>query len=327
MRNGQPDLLVRAREPTSGSGSGSGSPDMRSQIRHGDMHIGPKLAQWIFTNCFYPDQERRLKTGRITVLRHVANLRRGRWLTGSQITFCRLPHGHLVLVNGYHRISAIIEFGDAAKFNVQIVDAADEAELRSIFSLFDRRKDSRARSSEQSSNALNFDERLGISKTMSKALGPAIILIQNEYSPVKPTDREKLVEYDALEDLLELALTWKEEAQILDAIVKSSRGILRRKLLLGRVLAVALTTVRFQSERARVFWSNVARNDGLRKNTPEHTLVEWLTTYRLEANGIEGFLGASLAWNAFFTHRPLGVLKVGATSGINIAGTPIDHRV
>lgn len=297
--------------------------DMRSQIRHGDMYIGPELAKWILSNCFYHAQESRMKSGRISILRHVVRLRRGRWLDGSQISFAKMSGGRLILVNGYHRMSAIMEFGDAAKFNVQLIDVKDGDELDSLYSLFDRAKDSRTRTKEQGSNALHFDERMEISKTLSKAIGSAVLLIKNDYRPIKFSDREKMVEYDSIEDMLDLAMAWKREAQTFDEILRAAKTTLKRKLLAGTVLAVALTTLKYQHLRAGIFWGCVAANDGLRKNMPEHTLVDWLLSSRMEGNNAEGFIAVSLAWNAFYYNKPIGTLRVGAAKGLRIAGTPV----
>jgi hypothetical protein len=289
------------------------------------MLIGPDQAKWVLENCFHPGQRNRMKTGRINILRHVVRLRRDRWIPGSQITFGKLPDGRLILLNGYHRISAIVEFGGSALFNVQIRPAHDEAEIDSFYSQFDRAKDSRARPVEQSNNALHIDGALGVSKTMAKSLLQSVILIQNGFSPVRHKDRESLVEFDSVEDRLALAMKWVPEANILDAIWAKSGGVLRRKLFTPSVMTVALATLRAQPLKATAFWTSVAGNDGLRSGTPEHCLVNWLLTYRL-ATPSDGMVGAALAWNAFYHGRGLTMLKIGATTGVRIGGTKIDLR-
>ena len=301
----------------------TGNPPLADIVQHGDMMIGPDLAKRILSDCFYHAQEGRMKSAKVSILRHVVRLRRGRWLPGSQITFCRINGGRLILVNGYHRLNAVVEFGDDASFNVQIIETKSGEEVDSIYSLFDRAKDARIRSREQGANALHFADRLGVSKTLAKTIGAAVLLIQNDYRPVKNSDREKMVEFDGIEDQLDLAMTWKREAREMDEILNPARGILKRKLMVGPVLAIALTTLRHQPQRAPAFWLNVARNDGLRKNTPEHTLVDWLLTYRMEANSTDGFVAVSLAWNAFYYNKPIGTLRVGAAKGLRIAGTPV----
>jgi hypothetical protein len=63
------------------------------------MDINAWLAERILAQCFYPPQQSRLKSGQISILRLVVLLKQNRWLDGSQITFCRLPTGRLILVN------------------------------------------------------------------------------------------------------------------------------------------------------------------------------------------------------------------------------------
>jgi hypothetical protein len=293
-------------------------------IQHGDMDINAWLAERILAQCFYPPQQSRLKSGQISILRLVVLLKQNRWLDGSQITFCRLPTGRLILVNGYHRLSAVVRWGGSASFNVQIKDVADNEQLDAVYALFDRTKNFRARTTEQGSTALHFNQHLGVSKTMANAVTKAMVLIRNNYRPINNNDRESLVEYDSLEDRLQLAMDWRAEAQALDTVLKPSRGSLKRKIVGGAVTAVALTTLKYQPVKAAIFWSAVAANDGLRKHMPEHTLVEWLMTYRIEAGSRDAFIATALAWNAFYHGRSLSVLRISSTSGVlKINGTPV----
>ena len=133
-------------------------------------------------------------------------------------------------------------------------------------------------------------------------------------------------EFEALEDRFDLASTWQHEARILDELFFGVSVGLKRKLFGPPLFAVALTTMRHQEEKAKIFWGAVARNDGLRKGTPEHTLVNWLLENRIEALTSDGFIAPALAWNASFRGKMLGALKVGATVGFRIAGTPVDLR-
>lgn len=295
-------------------------------IQHGDMMIGPEIAQWVLDNCFYKGQEARMRTGRLSILRHVVRLRRGRWLAGSQIAFCRTPDGKLTLVNGYHRMNAIIQYGLPASFNVQIYDVNTSAEINARYSLFDRAKDSRIRPPMQANNALNVAGRLELSSTAAKQLIATVLLIQNGLRPIRPGDREALVEFDSLEDRIDLAEGWKKEAKALDDLYYRIGMEIKRKLFSPSVFSVALITMRHQQMKASIFWGAVANNDGLRKGTPEHTLVQWLLTYRMDPGTPDGIIAAALAWNAFFQGRSLRSLKIENTVGFRLAGTPIDVK-
>ena len=60
------------------------------------------------------------------------------------------------------------------------------------------------------------------------------------------------------------------------ALEFSSEGQQRRRLMRSAVLAIALATMRYQPKRAWEFWASVAAEDGLRANTPERRLSNWL---------------------------------------------------
>lgn len=291
-------------------------------VVHGDQMIGPEKAKWIIENCFYAPQEARRKTGKLNVQRILIMMRRGRWIPGSQITFARLPNGKLYRVNGYHRTDAVIEFGKELRFNVQIIDCANDDAVDSLYSSFDRSIGTRQRSFEQAANALHFADKIGVSKQAAKGLHSAVALIHNGLRPIMHGHQFELVEIEALEDRLDAALPWKSEAAELDAILYRANVVLKRKLLAGPIFAVALITMRYQREKAKEYWARVASNDGLRRGTPEHSFVQRLLTDRMESHSEKPFQLAALPWNAFYYGRPLTQIKTDAPTELRIAGTP-----
>lgn len=292
-------------------------------IATGDQMIGPDMASRILSECFFDGQAKRMKTSRMAILMHVDRLRRGRWLANSQITFCRLPTGDLYLVNGYHRVSAIVEFGKPASFNVQVYDVDDMDGVSSKYALFDAPKSSRVRGDGQLMNALGFAERLGCSKDAARALFRASILIRNKMKPVREGDRESLLEMYNTEDRADFAMTWADECRLADECLHGASRALKDKMLNPSVFSVILCTLRYQRERAISFWTAVAKNDGLRKGTPEHTLVQRLVGERMVGGDMENFIVPALAWNAYFRGLPLTMIKSGVTNDLKILGTPV----
>lgn len=292
-------------------------------LSHGDCVITPETMRWVMENCFYPPQKDRMKSGGIHIQRFVLIMRRGRWMSGSQITLARLPSGKHYAVNGYHRAYAHIEFGKPLPYNVQIIDCADENAVDALFSQFDRAIGTRFRPYEQGANALHFSERIGVSRLTAKAVFGAVLLIKNGMRPIKHGDRAALLVIEAMEDRIDIAMEWKAEAIALDKILYRSGTTLKRKLMGGPIFAVALVTMKYQPEKAKDFWSRVATNDGLRRGSPEHTLVQRLLVERMESHSEEPFFIPALAWNAFYGGRALGAIKSGSVKELRIAGTPV----
>lgn len=294
-------------------------------IRPGNQQIGPELAACILKDAGLGCQAERSKSGRLHVLRHVENMRRGHWIDYSQISFCRVGHA-FYLVNGYHRVMAIVEYGRPMLFSVVIHECDTYEDVISFYAKFDRSQLQRSRSDEQALNSIDFAETLGTSKTVARSVYRAIPLIRNGMRPVRIVDEKTKVEMAILETRTDAALAWKTEAAIWGGIVDSARGVLKRKLLNPACTAVALFTIKYQRAHAIIFWSNVAKNDGLPAGSPEHTLIFTLLSRRMFGGDEDNFIIPALAWNAYFRNKPLKMIKAGATGKLVIAGTPVGSR-
>jgi len=297
-----------------------------NSIVHGDQMIGPDLASWIIRECFYAPQKDRMERAAVFVARHVENLRRGYWTDYSQITFARLPNGKLVLVNGYHRTSAIIEYGRPALFNVVIVDCDDESEIGSLYARFDRYGIQRIRTTNQALNAVDLAGRLGVKKFVAEAIFNAVPIINNHMSVPTRADEMSTVEMSIIDVRCDAAHDFEREAKLIEIAMEGGRWQIKKRVLAGSVAAVMIQTFRYCPDKAALFWSRVVTNDGLRKGSPENTFVEALLNRSFGGRGNELMIAAALAWNAFYYNKSITALKVGAVNELRILGTPVGKK-
>ena len=125
---------------------------------------------------------------------------------------------------------------------------------------------------------------------------------------------------------------WAEEAL---SLYETLKGAGQGRLLVENspILAIALTTFRYQEQKAILFWNLVATNAGMVKNDPRRVLHERLSSVALRSDMIHGknvitplYLSriTANAWNAFYANKKINKISVSGQDQldpINIAGT------
>lgn len=289
-------------------------------IEEGRLVIQPELARQIVTVLKYAGQ-------RPAYHHHVALLssamQRDKWTGGGQIAFGRLPDGTLHLVNGQHRLLAVAESGTSQEFQVLIVDVSGAAELGALYYRFDVA--ARNRSLPEILNAAGTAEQHGLSKTMTRVAFEAVALLENGLC--RPNYQTDPVIARDIDMRFEASRPWWLHAVAFEHLIEPSRAAIRQRLRTQGVVAVALATLRYQPERAELFWRGLAEDDGLRKGDPRRTLNMALADRHLgpSSHHARVILPAN-AWNAWFQGRSIGHIKAPADSKPKVLGTPYDGR-
>lgn len=287
------------------------------------LDISPEFAANVLEHLNFEGQRKR-RDGNIT--KHKYRILRGRWIESFPVTFCRLPNGQLVLVDGQHRLRAIADSGITVGVTFAIVAAENMNEVRHIYAGFDE-VDS-ARSVGEVCEAAEVGVRLGFAKNYLNKVFIALPILGNEMEP--PAGSSKAPGNQQLWDVdnrIEEAVRWAEEAHKMWKVIDSAKGKLRTKLQGSGVLALGMYTFRHQATKADEFWTKVADDSGLDAGDPRKTL----NTYLKESNAKVGsvrtmVLAPATAWNAYYQHRPLTLIRCFANSPIKILGTPLARR-
>lgn len=288
-------------------------------VREGRLTVGMELAYRILSEANY-ERQRPISRSHIQLL--AETMRRGNWMPGGQIAFGVLD-GRLHLINGQHRLNAVVEAERDCEFQVVLLPVDTPEALHSLYYRFDTEQ--RARSLPEILTAVGFPDKHGLSKTMARTAFDAALLIALGFQNVRSADNPSLTR--SRDVRLEIAAPWGAYAKEYERLIAPAPTIIRQRLLNAQVAAVAFVTLKHQAIAAEHFWGGLAQNDGLRRGDPRHTLLLDLPTRAMAAGRLlVGSLIAANAWNAHFKHITLSQLRVSANQTVRILGTPYDGR-
>lgn len=287
----------------------------------GPIVLAPQTAQRIVEELNFPGQR---PVDRSRVQNRLLWLTTGRWSHAFSITLARLPDGRLWLVDGQHRLHAIVLHGEPVKVRIIVHDVQSEDEARALFAGFDR-SDS-VRTDIQMLNAAQLSARSGLSKTMTSALYKAVpFLLMGLQTGRGQWQGEAFVPARQVESKMDALLEWVEEAKKYSADIANADSHIKRKLMGAGCMAVALMTYRYQPERAHAFWHGIACNNGLARNDPRNRLIADFAERQLNAgSAMQSVLQPALAWNAFCTGRELKILRIRDETRLSLWGTPLE---
>jgi len=284
-------------------------------IAEGRVVVTPEMARQILETCNYSGQR---SVSKSHVAKLAVQMRNGAWAPGSQIAFGLLDH-KVTLVNGQHRLNAVIEVGQPVEFQFLVVPVANGNALHALYYSFDAVQ--RGRSGEVVLRSTGIADQWEIAHRIARGAYAAGVIISLGFRNVAGTLRDpELGTPDGR--LKAIAPWWPVVKQYDDIVSKSGDPVLRPKMADGGVMAVALVTLKHQPEKARAFWSLVAANDALKKGTPERTLVDSLMLRSFKGAAGATMLISIACWNAHFGGRTLQYVKPGAMKDIRIQGTP-----
>jgi len=250
-------------------------------------------------------------------------MRNGDWIDNDQITFCELINGDVFVVNGYHRLHAIIEYGGGVRFECRIINCENMDDVRRAYATFDTM--TRKRSDSEILQAMNVAEPHGLTKYMTRAIYRAIPLLANNlrsfsYQTAPESVRNVLSRVSLGSEF------WGYGRMYQDTLAGATPKHRTHMLICG-VVAPALILFKCQAKMAKDFWSGVANMHSLGKDDPRFTLAKCLDERTYSSGTPDGMYSAatidcSAAWNAFYENRNLSVIRTTATTNFRLAGTP-----
>jgi len=287
-------------------------------VREGMVKWTSVEASIVLNECRYEKQDRDLTAqGRDHVQVLADIMRRDKWRRGEALDFAKLG-SKLVLLNGHHRLTAQSFAGVTVEWSIVIHSVRDDDEVSALFYSFDTNV--RKRSAGTILDAYNMSELLGVSKVSAKALFNAAPLLMTNFDFARIS--EDVISNRVIDRRVELMKAYQKECQLLDAAIDGARSKLKQRLTTAGAFAVALTTFRYQKDRAVPFWHGVAENDGLIKGDPRHAYISTVTDATTKGTLESTARVAASAWNAFYDGRTIGYLKP-TRAGFRIAGTPV----
>lgn len=289
-------------------------------VQEGFTAFSPLEANAILKEAAY-DRQRKISADHVSVLADL--MRRKEWEPRDKVDFALL-NDRLILVNGYHRMTAQVMSGATIEWTVVIHRCKDEEAVRSLYYKFDT--NTRVRTSSQIMAGVDFAGTHGLNGKVASALFNAVPVIASGF---KYGHKAKDVLTNKVMDRrLRVAGEYVAAAKKFQACLDGAPVKIRSKLLRGGVTAVALVTVRYQPIRAVEFWTGVVQNDGLRKGDARLALHNDLLSRNIDANAARAMTSSYIparAWNAFFFAEDLQQIRVPSEPVISIAGTPYEE--
>lgn len=288
---------------------------------NGLVTITPELARRIILECGY-ERQRPVRPLHAAAL--AMQMRRKEWTAGTQIHFARMAaDGWLRLLDGQHRLHAVIEANSAISFQVLITECHNESEVARLY----RRHDRLAihRTVEDALKAEGIPAKMEITSRIARGTFSAALIINGGFAFSGRSAKADPYLFRSDEARLRLCEPWWAPAkQFADAISQEKSDPKVRKMIQAApVLAVALVTLRDQEAKADAFWRGLAMNDGLRRDDPRSAYIRTLSIRAKSGGGFASAKSASLAWNAFFEDRKVEYIRFTDTP-IRIVGCNVE---
>lgn len=281
------------------------------------VNVTPEMAERWLIEWFF-DGQRKLRQWHAEEL--VEAVRRGEFA----LTTIRVWHyqGRAYITDGQHRLRAVVLSGISVPFNVLHQTAISREEIEADY----WRTDSGIlRNLKDAIDASSEMLALGLTNMQKSAIGAATRVIAAGFEKPPHSHHFAMRSRDVR---LRAIKQWSEEGKAFFGLVGSSSETLQKPLYRSAILSVALTTLRYRQEEAIHFWRIVIENDGLRRNTPEWKLVDFLHRPAGKCPNVrEHCRRVAACWNAHLDGRPLQKLYViSENAPILIKGTPYDGK-
>lgn len=297
---------------------------MLAKSKNNMVQMPPGIAQRILDELNFGGQ-RKVRESR--ALKHLHRIKTGDWRASFPITLAVLPSGVMYLVDGQHRLHAIVRHGAAVPVTVLLSAVDNEAEARRLYSGFDERDS--VRSDNEMMDAVGVSDTIGLPRAYTHKLYKALPILRNNLEPATGSEIEagKYVDLFGVDTRLSVIAEWKPEAAEYLHVIQKTKGRIRARLLTAGSMAVALYTFRYQPIKAHEFWHGIADNDGLRRNDPRSTLLRDMLERSLSTGALRQTVQAPvLAWNAFCEGRELKIIKCVTGGAVAPWGTPLAGR-
>jgi hypothetical protein len=234
--------------------------------------IDPETAKhWLLEYNF--GRQRNIRRKWVSYL--AEQMRLGRFRRETSIEFTKTPDGRLELIDGQHRLSAVVESGIAQPFLIHVItlDAQEDAAL-----LYGTTDAHTPRTQEDYLQFAGIPQQLGLSRRQTRSIARAVGFMKNGFMLPRSTEQDRVIVRSIIED-------WALEGVEAFKMVKGKSNTIQRIWERSAILSVILVTLRHAEADAKEFWSAVAADDGLRRVDPRKVCYEALMTMTSRADG------------------------------------------
>ena len=253
----------------------------------------------------------------------------GDWTPGADggIILARTGNGDWELMNGQHRILAVILTNICIPFQVSWYTFDSEADKYAFFASLDQ---GAKRSDADALMALGVRNVLtGVDKRLITTAASALKIIDLSFRS-KGSNRTAATTNKHTNTTANVKRAIDAFA---DPIIAASHGLMGNRKMYQNTrnsyaFAIVLLSYTYAPEEAHEFWPEVIDPNVLTKGTPQYALHHYLLTNTPHSEGEDTYaFCVANAWNAYAEGRSLEVLKKGSNQTImRLACTPFDGK-
>lgn len=287
------------------------------QVRSELVWCSPAMARELRDSCHF---ERQRSIDPRNVERLGIEMARGRFIEGTQIYFCVLPDGTMVIVNGNHTLEAVAGGTRQVLLSFCYRPIRNLDEAGAIYARFDIQK---VRDWRAALRAHGLESVLS-SPQWTNPVGAALLHMLQGFNAVSQNVGD--IELKTSRDIR--AKLFKENAEfaeiVIAAVLSASNAEAAKFFRRSGVLAVGMELVRYQPSAALDFISSVARDDGLKLGDPQRALLKFLREHPTSSKTerAEQSRATAACWNAYFDGRSQQYVKPNTMGEMRLAGTP-----
>jgi len=288
--------------------------------------ITPEQATVMLAETAYEGQ-RKLRSGHVVFL--AEEMRRGNFKPRTLLVVGRL-NGHQQLLDGQHRLNAVVASGMAQEFLISYEDYTEE-EIKAAYIRIDQ---GLTRTAIDKYAVLGLHEELGLTFWQVNKLAAACRFISFSFSH-KPSAVGKTRVHD--DDLLRLMRLYASECRQYYADIQ---GISYNIKVAERAATMSLALVTYKNtpnkERTREFWRGTVSGEGLIVGDPRLLAFRHITQFGMHGGGATGKTVSPMysvrylakCYNSWMAgeERRAAMMTGSDTSPFSIFGTPFDGK-
>ena len=269
--------------------------NMSEETEH-HLLITPEMAERWLINFTY-EHQRPINNSHVELL--ASDMEAGEFLNNTTIAIA-VYKGNQYIMNGRHRLSALIKSLKTIPFRVVLYPVNSITEMAELYLKFDIH---RKRTQYDSLRAFDIANTFQLPKEYVNRTAGAVKIIMRNF----PTGGSYIIR---TKDLLENMINYEEGIRMYYKAISGREERLKKPLMRSWIASVGILTCQYVPDKALIFWSRVATDDELVKNSPEKQLAEFLKYTRMAGKSVFAFIKgidmakmAAYCFNCFYDNK------------------------
>lgn len=296
-------------------------PDMLSQsFEHAIVEVAPKTAaQWLETQF---GGQRRLREHHVLLL--AQEMEAGTFIPHSSIVFADY-NGDSYLIDGQHRLKAIIKYGRPVKMPVLRRKAESMRQVQEWYSSIDQ---GLKRSASDAIRAQNLAGELSLGERQAARVSAAVKLIATGFLDTTAglgATKQGRIRARSNAVVSGLIRNWASEARTYFSLIQGGEQSTIHLFERASVMACGLLTLRYCPEEAQKFWEGAARDDGLTRHDARKRFLIWLRDSREKPDDVARAF--AIVWRAFLDGGEIKLIRFDPKKPLAIRFVPLQNEI